>query len=66
MFFVPSDFADAEILAERVAVRLSHSNSAVVLTAAKVILYLMNYISSSEFKEGLCRKLSPPLSECNI
>ncbi len=41
--------------------RLSHSNSAVVLTATKVILYLMNYISSSEFKEGLCKKLSPPL-----
>lgn len=61
MFFVPNDFADAEILAERIAVRLQHSNSAVVLTSTKVILYLMNYIASSEFKESLCRKLSPPL-----
>ncbi|KAJ9474800.1 AP-2 complex subunit beta [Pseudozyma hubeiensis] len=61
MFFVPSDFADAEILAERIAVRLQHANSAVVLTATKVILYLMNYIASAEFKESLCRKLSPPL-----
>lgn len=61
MFFVPNDFADAEILAERIAVRLQHSNSAVVLTATKVILYLMNYIASSEFKEGLCKKLSGPL-----
>ncbi|EPQ31190.1 uncharacterized protein PFL1_01378 [Pseudozyma flocculosa PF-1] len=61
MFFVPSDFADAEILAERIAVRLQHANSAVVLTSTKVILYLMNYIASAEFKESLCRKLSPPL-----
>ncbi len=37
MFFVPADFADAEILAERIAVRLQHANSAVVLTATKVI-----------------------------
>lgn len=61
MFFVPNDFADAEILAERIAVRLQHANSAVVLTSTKVILYLMNYIASAEFKESLCRKLSPPL-----
>lgn len=61
LFFVPQDFADAEILAERIAVRLQHANSAVVLTSTKVILYLMNYISSAEFKETLCRKLSPPL-----
>ena len=61
MFFVPNDYADAEILAERIAVRLQHANSAVVLTSVKVILYLMNYIASAEFKEGLCRKLSPPL-----
>lgn len=61
LFFVPTDVADAEILAERVAVRLSSSNSAVVLTSAKVILYLMNYISSAEVKETLARKMSPPL-----
>lgn len=61
MFFIPQEFADAEILAERIAVRLQHANSAVVLTATKVILYLMNYIASSEFKENLCKKLSGPL-----
>ena len=63
MFFVPNDYADAEILAERIAVRLQHSNSAVVLTSTKVILYLMNYIASAEFKESLCKKLSGPLGE---
>ncbi|UZJ57041.1 hypothetical protein CBS101457_006361 [Exobasidium rhododendri] len=61
MFFVPNDYADAEILAERIAIRLQHANSAVVLTSTKVILYLMNYIASSEFRESLCKKLSPPL-----
>lgn len=61
MFFVPNDYTDAEILAERVAVRLQSSNSAVVLTSTKVILYLMNYIASAEFKESLCKKLSGPL-----
>ncbi|MCO5549531.1 hypothetical protein L7F22_003003 [Adiantum nelumboides] len=61
MFFVPKDYADAEILAERIAIRLQHANSAVVLTATKVILYLMNYIASAEFRESLCKKLSPPL-----
>lgn len=63
MFYVPTDYADAEILAERIAVRLQHANSAVVLTSTKVILYLMNYIASSEFRESLCKKLSPPLGE---
>lgn len=61
MFFVPKEYADAEILAERIAVRLQHANSAVVLTASKVILYLMNYIASAEVREALCKKLSPPL-----
>ncbi|PWN40553.1 putative beta-adaptin [Ceraceosorus guamensis] len=61
MFFVPQDYADAEILAERIAVRLQHANSAVVLTSVKVILYLMNYIASAEFRESLCKKISPPL-----
>jgi len=61
MFFVPSDYADAEVLAERITVRLQHANSAVVLTSCKVILYLMNYISSAQVKDSLCKKLSPPL-----
>lgn len=61
LFFVPNDVADAEILSERVAVRLSSTNSAVVLTATKVILYLMNYISSAEVKETLAKKMSAPL-----
>jgi AP-2 complex subunit beta-1 len=47
--FVPSSTMDAEQLAERVSVRLSHANSAVVLTTIKVILYLMNYMEDEAF-----------------
>ncbi|KAH8918380.1 Adaptor protein complex beta subunit [Atractiella rhizophila] len=61
MFFVPEESTDAEILAERISIRLQHANSAVVLTTIKVILYLMNYMSNQEMIESLCKKLSPPL-----
>ncbi|SCV72241.1 BQ2448_4935 [Microbotryum intermedium] len=61
MYYVPEEHADAELLAERIAIRLQHSNSAVVLTTVKVILYLMNYMGSREVVDSMCRKLSPPL-----
>ncbi|MCJ1366069.1 hypothetical protein MMC16_005194 [Acarospora aff. strigata] len=61
MSYVPQDSADASLLADRIAPRLSHSNSAVVLTCTRVILYLMNYIADQKQISSLCRKLSPPL-----
>ncbi|KAB2578916.1 Clathrin/coatomer adaptor adaptin-like protein [Lasiodiplodia theobromae] len=61
MNYVPQDTAEAALLAERIAPRLSHSNSAVVLTCIRVILYLMNYISDQRVVTSLCNKLSPPL-----
>ncbi|KAF4307960.1 hypothetical protein SLS57_009629 [Botryosphaeria dothidea] len=61
MNYVPQDTAEAALLAERIAPRLSHSNSAVVLTCIRVILYLMNYISDQKVIASLCNKLSPPL-----
>ncbi|KZF25528.1 Adaptor protein complex beta subunit [Xylona heveae TC161] len=61
MSYVPQDTADATLLAERISPRLSHSNSSVVLTCIRVILYLMNYISDPKQIQSLCRKLSPPL-----
>ena len=61
MSYVPQDTSEALLLAERVTPRLSHSNSAVVLTCTRVILYLMNYIADEKQISGLCRKLSPPL-----
>ncbi|CAG8481907.1 10868_t:CDS:10 [Acaulospora morrowiae] len=61
MAFVPQEFGDAETLCERVAPRLQHANSSVVLTAAKVIMYLMNYMTKEEDINNMCKKLSPPL-----
>jgi AP-2 complex subunit beta-1 len=61
MSYVPQDCTEATILAERVSPRLQHSNSAVVLTCIRVILYLMNYIADQKEISALCRKLSPPL-----
>ena|SRR5579859_2955140 len=61
MNFTPQNPGDAEIIAERIAPRLQHANSSVVLTTVKVILYLTNYMSNDEDIATLCKKLSPPL-----
>ncbi|KJZ79853.1 hypothetical protein HIM_00567 [Hirsutella minnesotensis 3608] len=61
MSYVPQETGEALLLAERIAPRLSHSNSAVVLTCIRVILYMMNYIADEKQISALCRKLSPPL-----
>lgn len=61
MYHVPQNTSDAEMLAERISPRLQHANSAVVLTATKVIMYLMNYISNQDEINQLCKKLGPPL-----
>lgn len=61
MSYVPEESGEALLLAERISPRLSHSNSAVVLTCIRVILYLMNYIADQKQISALCRKLSPPL-----
>lgn len=59
--YVPQDTQEAILLAERITPRLSHTNSAVVLTCIRVMLYLMNYIDSEKAIASLCTKLSPPL-----
>ena len=61
MSYIPQDTSEALLLAERIVPRLSHSNSSVVLTCTRVILYLMNYIADEKQISNLCRKLSPPL-----
>jgi AP-2 complex subunit beta-1 len=61
MTYVPQDTSDALLLAERISPRLSHSNSAVVLTCIRVMLYFMNYIADQKQISSLCKKLSPPL-----
>ena len=63
MYYVPQENGDAEVLAERIAPRLQHANSAVVLTCVKVMMYLMNYMKDENNVITFCRKLSPPLGK---
>lgn len=61
MAYVPQDTSEALLLADRITPRLSHANSAVVLTCIRVIMYMMNYISDEKAISQLAKKLSPPL-----
>ena len=61
MFYTPNNSDEAALLAERILPRLSHANSAVVLTCIRVVIYLMNYIADEKTITSLCRKLSPPI-----
>lgn len=60
---MPQTTADAEVLAEKVSIRLQHANSAVVLTTIKILLYLMNYMDNRETMNHLCKKMGPPLGK---
>ena len=61
--YVPSEAKDAENIVERVLPRLQHANSAVVLSAIKVILQYMYAAMDveSETCAGYRKKLAPPL-----
>jgi len=71
--YTPADARDAEGIVERVTPRLQHANSAVVMSAVKVILSYMEimcgsgsggkggYAASSDVIRNLTRKLAPPL-----
>ncbi|THH32130.1 hypothetical protein EUX98_g2073 [Antrodiella citrinella] len=59
--YVPEKHTDAELMAERVLIQLQHANSAVVLTAIKALLYLMNYMENRKLMDHICKKMGPPL-----
>lgn len=61
IFFVPQTSHEAEAVAELAAARLQQTSLSVVLTAVKVVMYLLNYISSTESRELLCRKVGAAL-----
>ena len=48
-------------ICERITPRLAHANAAVVLSAVKVLMKLMDQIANSEFVQMLQKKLAPPL-----
>eukprot|EP00126_Sphaerothecum_destruens_P006877 Sdes_comp19568_c0_seq1m11246 len=59
--YTPEDSQRAISICERVTPRLQHANSAVVLSAVKVIMKYMEIISDVEFVHIMSRKLAPPL-----
>lgn len=61
VFYNPASAPEAEEMAERVALHLVHDNSAVVISAAKVILKMLPFIEKSETIQKLYKRLAPPL-----
>ena len=57
----PDDAKTAESTIDRVLPRLQHSNSAVVLSAAKVVLNNLALTSDAEVVRTVAKKLAPPL-----
>ncbi|QSL67198.1 hypothetical protein MERGE_001588 [Pneumocystis wakefieldiae] len=55
--YIPQEENDAEILAEKITPRLQHSNTCIIFTTIKIILYLMNYIHNEDTIKVLSRKL---------
>jgi AP-1 complex subunit beta-1 len=59
--YIPQDGREAEGIIERVSPRLQHANSAVVMSAVKVILKYMDSVTNTDTLRALTRKLAPPL-----
>jgi AP-1 complex subunit beta-1 len=59
--YTPREPREAESIAERVTPRLQHANSAVVLSAVKVLMKYMDYINAPEVVKALQKKMAPPL-----
>ncbi|CAD5115359.1 DgyrCDS4338 [Dimorphilus gyrociliatus] len=60
--YVPEDSSNAVMICERVAQRLAHANSAIVLSSVKVIMKLIEVMDqSTDQPANFMKKLSPPL-----
>jgi len=59
--YEPLDGKEAEGIIERVAPRLQHANSAVVISAVKVIIKYLDDVESQDVIRAVTRKLAPPL-----
>lgn len=59
--YEPADSREAEGIIERVAPRLQHANSAVVLSGVKVILRYLDETTNQELIRSILKKLAPPL-----
>ncbi|CDW58173.1 B2-adapt-app C and Adaptin N and Alpha adaptinC2 domain containing protein [Trichuris trichiura] len=60
--YVPRDEREAQSMCERVLPRLAHANAAVVLSAIKVLMKLLEQVTTDgDFVAMLSKKMAPPL-----
>lgn len=60
--YTPRDEREAQSICERITPRLAHANAAVVLSAVKVLIKMMEILAGdTEFCSTLSKKLAPPL-----
>lgn len=59
--YTPASGQEAEGIVERVTPRLQHANSAVVMSAVKVVLRYLDLVENDDVVRALSRKLAPPL-----
>ncbi|XP_055636471.1 AP-2 complex subunit beta isoform X4 [Toxorhynchites rutilus septentrionalis] len=60
--YTPKDEREAQSICERITPRLAHANAAVVLSAIKVLMKLLEILAAdSDFCAMLTKKLAPPL-----
>lgn len=59
--YAPQDQRELQSICERVAPRLQHVNAAVVLSAVKVVMKLLDGLTDQEYIDTLVKKLAPPL-----
>jgi AP-1 complex subunit beta-1 len=52
---------DVDEIIQRIIPNLAHSNSAVVLSATKVIMKYLDLVTDMEKVRSVCRKIAPPL-----
>ncbi|KAL4461506.1 hypothetical protein ABPG74_016130 [Tetrahymena malaccensis] len=57
----PDDTKEAEDILERVIPRLSHQNPGVILSATRVIMKYLDYLTDPEMVINYCKKLTSPL-----
>lgn len=61
LMYIPAGSLEADTIIERVAPRLAHVNSSVILSTIKVILHCMKYGATEDAKQSAYRKMGPPL-----
>nr|CAI5843370.1 unnamed protein product [Callosobruchus analis] len=60
--YTPRDEREAQSICERITPRLAHANAAVVLSAVKVLIKMMEILAGdTDFCNTLSKKLAPPL-----